>query len=291
MSASTFTCVPNNDTDAHYRAWGSAVAAAFASFGLVKTGDTGQIDWTTVTAPASSGVFPGYEIWRFADTLQATAPVFMKVEYGSWNSSGNPAIRFTVSTGSDGAGALTGTTSGAIIARTNSTHSAALNCYVSGSTNRFALALWAGSDGQAISSALPFFLMIERTVDEVGAPTAEGVLLLWKNRDAGTWNQVVWTPTGLATSVETTMGCMAPQNGSGTAGSQTSVYPLYYSKGCLLPAGLNVLGYIEANFTAWVTATFDFYGASRTYLPIAAGVTGFTVSRTPLTTTFMMRFD
>src|SRR4051812_38221933 len=67
--------------DATFRAWGSGIAAQIAAMGLVQTSDTGQINWTTVTRPGIN-VLAGYEMWRFADSLQATKPVFIRLDYG-----------------------------------------------------------------------------------------------------------------------------------------------------------------------------------------------------------------
>jgi hypothetical protein len=68
--------------DATFRVWGSGLAAQIAAMGLVQTSDTGQINWATVTRPAI-GALAGYEMWRFNDALQATKPVFIRLDYGS----------------------------------------------------------------------------------------------------------------------------------------------------------------------------------------------------------------
>jgi hypothetical protein len=68
--------------DATFRAWGSGIAAQIAAMGLVQTSDTGQINWVTVARPALNTI-AGYEIWRFNDALQATKPVFIRIDYGT----------------------------------------------------------------------------------------------------------------------------------------------------------------------------------------------------------------
>ncbi|MCB1713466.1 MAG: hypothetical protein KDH96_13660, partial [Candidatus Riesia sp.] len=79
MAISSFMAKPSSSTDALFRDWGSKLSAAIQAVGLVKTGDTGQINWSTVTV--GTGI-RGYEIFRFNDSLQATTPVFIKIEYG-----------------------------------------------------------------------------------------------------------------------------------------------------------------------------------------------------------------
>lgn len=94
--------------DAELRSWGSAVSAQLAACGLVQTADTGQINWATVTKPAAGATPAGYEIWRFNDALQATKPVFIKVEYGTGGAATFCAMWLTVGTGTNGAGTLSG---------------------------------------------------------------------------------------------------------------------------------------------------------------------------------------
>src|SRR3954454_8298219 len=123
-------------SDAVFRSWGSGVSAQLAAIGLVRTADTGQIDWTTVAKPAS-GVFGGYEIWRFDDALQATAPVFIKVEYGISNTT-TLMLGLTVGTGTNGAGTLTGQVSSKsnVAPQTTSAAGVLLPSFCSGNSGR-----------------------------------------------------------------------------------------------------------------------------------------------------------
>src|SRR5262245_813211 len=110
MSTNNYSTVLEHSSDATFRAWGSALAAALAAVGLTQTSDTGQINWTTVTRPGTSTA-AGYEIWRFNDTLQATAPIFLKIEYGTGTTALAPTMWITVGTGSNGSGTITGQSS------------------------------------------------------------------------------------------------------------------------------------------------------------------------------------
>jgi hypothetical protein len=92
----------DHTSDAGFRAWGSDLSAAFADVGLVKTADTGQINWTTVTRPAAT-TMAGYEVWRYPDSS-----IFVKFFFGTGTGAATPGVQFQVGTGSDGAGALTG---------------------------------------------------------------------------------------------------------------------------------------------------------------------------------------
>jgi hypothetical protein len=106
MATTTDTVVSNCTDDATFRAWATKIHNALVAVGLIETNDTGKINLATVTRPASS-TFAGFEMFRFDDSLQATKPVFLKVEYGMSSSANVPAVRFTVGTATDGAGTLT----------------------------------------------------------------------------------------------------------------------------------------------------------------------------------------
>ena len=98
----------NSNSD--FQTWVQGLHAQFAAVGLVQTSDTGQINPATATTP-TSGTTAGYEIWRFNDALQSTAPLFIKVEYGGNQAQITTGVGMfvTVGTATNGAGTLTGT--------------------------------------------------------------------------------------------------------------------------------------------------------------------------------------
>lgn len=86
--------------------------------GLIQTSDTGQLNISGVSAVGDDGTFAGFRIYSFDDSLQATAPIFIRVDFG-WGMEGmytyprslrskTPRIKMTVGTGTNGAGTLTG---------------------------------------------------------------------------------------------------------------------------------------------------------------------------------------
>ena len=86
-------------TTADFRAWGLELSNAMQTAGLVKESTvTGQINWATVNAPGAINTVAGYEVYRFNDALQATAPVFIKIEYGFAAALTVPTMWITVGT-------------------------------------------------------------------------------------------------------------------------------------------------------------------------------------------------
>ena len=178
MATQSWSTVINHTSDAAFRTWGSDLAAKMLAVGLTQTADTGQINWTTVVR-AGTNADAGYEVWRFNDTQQASAPIFFKVYYGTGAATTTPRIRVEVGTGSGGAGAITGTAKSAITtcgggapASTVTAYQSYM-CYVDGF---FGFVFKA--DGVSAGLSIAGFMLC-RSVDASGVATATGALALW----------------------------------------------------------------------------------------------------------------
>lgn len=173
MAVLTYTTTISNADDAGFRAWGSELSAALAGTGLVRTADTGQINWTSVTRPAVNTA-GGYEIWRFDDAMQGTAPIFIKLEFGCGSNLLFPQIWIAVGTGSNGSGELTGSTA--------TRASAALDLGIVTSSYPTYLCVAPGFFGLlwksgASSGSGQAFLAVGRTADAAGDSTAAGFVV------------------------------------------------------------------------------------------------------------------
>ena len=174
MATSNWTTAAQHDSDANFRIWGSELSTKLQAMsstpGLVKTGDTGQINWTTVTRPAVNSD-AGYEIYYLNDSLHATSPVYFKIWYGSASNVAYPRIRIQVGTGSDGAGTLTGTTSTASICNKSAATSA--------TTYTSYLCVNTGFVGLAWKVAATFVgsFLICRSCDADGTPNGKAIFI------------------------------------------------------------------------------------------------------------------
>lgn len=113
------TIAVNTITNTGFNAWVNELIVALCGtggVGLTQTTDTGQ--GSTVSGSTGGCNFSGtlalatasvYYVFKFNDTLQATAPIFIKLEFGNGNAANAPGIWITVGTGSNGAGTITGT--------------------------------------------------------------------------------------------------------------------------------------------------------------------------------------
>lgn len=107
MAKAAWTCNGNIAGTTQFRIWGKAISDALTALGMIKTADTGQIDWATVIKPLPNTI-AGYEVWRFNDSLQSTVPIFFNLSYGTANSGNHPRLVITIGSNSDGAGVITG---------------------------------------------------------------------------------------------------------------------------------------------------------------------------------------
>jgi len=192
MQTYTSQAYLSNTTDERFRLWGKAVSDGLTAVGLVRKADTGQINWTSVTAPSTTNQRRGYEIWEVQDVFAATFPMYLKIEYGSGASTWRPQIWVSVGTGSNGSGTLTipaawGTipeielaTGGATeYFSSNGTSSNLYDIYVSGSGSNLAVAVF--NYGSGVNRNRPLFFAFDRERDIDGQPEGNYVTIWGQN--------------------------------------------------------------------------------------------------------------
>lgn len=172
------------------RATGAALRTMFETMGFVRTADTGQIDWTTVNSGGATNDVKGYEVWRFDDALQATRPVFFKVQYVNGISYGSGyALRVLIEfgTASNGSGTLSGLGSGTSyrISNPNQNVGSTDLFYAAGDGSGMAAHLNTGIDnvGNAYNRAS---FVIDRLRSSDGTPIGDGVFF---------WSRGMGVPT------------------------------------------------------------------------------------------------
>lgn len=286
MTTAAWASVVDHSSDAAFRAWGSEFSAKLAAVGLVQTSDTGQINWATVTR-AGTNADAGYEVWRFNDSLQATAPIFMKVYYGTGGTTTNPRIRMQVGTASNGSGTVSGTGSANtdIITPFSSITSTVTNynSYACLSNGTFWISWKVGANGAATTAGLGFYA-IERSTDDTGAPTGDAVSQTW---NSGTANSSARTISFLTSTVYGP--ALAPAFGtvmylvtSSLVSGVVQIYKTYMVTPRVRPQ-INMALAIDAELAIGNTVTAQVVGTtSHTY--IAAGrATGFSSPTTSFT--------
>jgi hypothetical protein len=215
----------------------------------------------------------GFQIWRFNDTLQATAPFFFKIEYA--NSTGFLQVTITVGNSTNGAGTITGA---GVLPRVtiNSTNAVAGQgrcAYSGGSGSHFTLAC--GFFGTNIAS---FILSMERTKDSSGVDTGVGVCFYSAVFTGGSTTQisqgVCRCDGNPSITPETLTGIM------NTSGTTTMIRAGVVGVGeCVCFIGqrqnamVGLIGYKILDMTALVPFTATVNGSLHTYLPLGVGKT------------------
>lgn len=173
---------PSNSTDAQFRAWSKFIFDGMVAGGWVQTADTGQIDFATVTRPTIANSARGYAVLRMDDSLQASVPVFARLDFGSGGAATVMAVWMTLGPSSDGAGAIgtpwlsNPTTAVALIqAGSSSTSLIQPFSWVSADTARAQVAV--AFNAAASTTGLVFSL--ERTKTASGGDDGTGLLFLY----------------------------------------------------------------------------------------------------------------
>lgn len=118
MTTNSTSTPVEHSSDATFRTWYGEIRTMLAAVGMVQTSDTGQVNPATMTRPGTSA-YAGYEVWRFADALQSTAPIYVRIRPGTGTGAAIPALEMQIGTGTNGAGTLTGVTSTAAVVFAN----------------------------------------------------------------------------------------------------------------------------------------------------------------------------
>lgn len=291
MTAITVSAPVNMASDATFRSWGSTWSTNLAALGWVKTSDTGQINWTTVTKPTLANTVAGYEIWRMNDSLQATAPVFLKIEYGTGPSATYSSLWFSIGFSTDGAGNLTSTnqsTRTQIYTTQNTTTS--YTWKFSGTTSRLGIVELYDLSTQHR------YLFIERTHNNDGSDSSFGVMVVFGSNTLSNYSQLV-PMTGtvpIQTKFSNTVGnitaAASPTSAPNQVGSTVYLAPVRvfgYGEQCPM---VGLMAYYTSDIvTGNLTTVTDWTGASVSVFPTGCAPSYFSLPSAYLS--IAMRFD
>lgn len=267
----------HND-NASFRIWGKAVSDALSSM-LVRTADTGQIDWSTAAKPGPSTA-AGYEVYRFDDPLQATAPVFIKIEYGTASGNTTPCLYVTVAEASNGAGGMIG---GSVSSRYTLGFNSmppqylAYPSYICVQPGYFMMVLAGGLFGNS-TGAVGVWLVIERVRDDAGVILAEGTALIGGFAASIHYLQRNVQPKDFLSGGPS---CLVPGSRSTSQiGNEVQVYRHYTAPTPITRNLIGICTHMKAEIpagTLFNTALMN--GESHTYLAMAEWAVGVSASQ------------
>lgn len=252
----------NTDTD--FRNWIIGLQAQFTAIGLVQTADTGQVNTSTVVKPSVITTAQGYDVWRFADALQATLPVFIKIEYGSGSAVDRPSLWFTVGTATNGAGTITGQvgTRKQCTGSGSKTAGATLNSYCSGSTSRLTLV----TSVDPSSTAFTFAAVIERPKNSSGVDQSACIFTEFYSGTINAWTNQIIPPVGSIPGVVTFGPFPTIPIGQSVVGTAVALMPGLIVWGAIFFQ--STLMYIHGDIGELVTFSCTMFGTAQTYMPM-----------------------
>jgi hypothetical protein len=259
-------------TDANFRAIIQFIEDTLVTTGgWVNTADTGQTAIASFVKPAVQNSKVGYRIYRMNDSLQATAPIFMRLDFGAANLGIN-CFGFwpTIGTGSDGAGNITGKMwDGGASTQPPcgqvSSSAVANNSYGSAAPGRVTLGMFV----QATRTLILVFT-IERTKNSLGADTADGLLVTYSDAILGNGaldrsRYLNWAQ-GAQPAPETGLSyVLTVSNPSQSFGGDIGAGVISHFRGVAQQPGINILIVNAADVGVEGSFTLTIYGATHTY--------------------------
>jgi hypothetical protein len=265
-------------TTAQLRAWVLELHNALIAAGMVQHTDTGQVDPTTMTL-AAVNVSSGYKIYRFNDSLQATAPIYIKLEFGLVGNATTPGCWLTVGTGTNGSGTINGLsiTRVAIVlqvqilseTRPFLTNICVQDGYLAVLHKRQSLGLTTGSND------VNFAFVVSRTVDDAGALTAEGVRVAYTQATTSAAMAAVTLKFSTSYNSGASVNWIAKYGAVASAYHGAGVIGIFKGVGSLPRVYIDpfIVGYLRTELIN--NSTFSFAavgGVSRTYLAVGDNI-------------------
>jgi hypothetical protein len=292
----------DSSTVANFKAWAQPISNALASTGgWLQSPDTGQVDWSTISAPPGSAAYV-YEIWQPNDGLTT---FYLKVEYGNVTGTNSPTVRLTVGTATNGAGTLIGSVVGPFTTNQNTVTTSTTTpyeCRFSGAPGRFHAMLW-----RLMPNNSPQMFSVERSVNSAGAYTSSHVTLITGGGigtgGGGTTSisqQTLHLALGPAPAQSTpgvTAGGLSARSFNAGASSASGVFNGSVGFETVSP----YIGYFDypltgvgignvSSFSEGTLFATTLYGATRTYIATQSGRLG-TCGPYTSPSTLCMRYD
>lgn len=175
MAKRIYSTVLAHSDNTTFQAWATELFDEIVAAGLVQTSDTGQLTTPVSASRPASNTSAGYWIFRFDDSLQGSAPIFIRIEVGTGSSAAVPRIMASVGTGTNGSGTITGAIFAVSQITVNSAPTSAVTpytTYINHGEGHFSLIF--KSAGTASAAAGYGRLLVYRKCNDDTTPNADG---------------------------------------------------------------------------------------------------------------------
>lgn len=265
MPKTIYTISSNTSSDALFRTWGTTFAAALVAAGFVKTADSGQINWATVTKPVGVNTLAGYEIYRSNDGNGTTIHnYYIKVLYYSGSDANYMRVDYQIGWSTDGAGTINSARKSAQISvQTGSAAigAAAHTMCIAGNGSWLTIL-------QKPNDQYHSFIGIERTILSDGTNNGEEVVYVTSNTGSSGINNLGVLPKDDPTpTVETNPPYIVPTTGNINFDGRTGVGLLFPQKGSLINPTTLIIGGMTTYFNpVEAQHTISMFGEDREYI-------------------------
>lgn len=252
-----------HDTDANFRIWTKAVHDAVIAAGLVQTSDTGQIDFATVNKPSTNSMaIPA--MYRFNDTLQATAPIFVQLTFGTGDTNATwPGMVVGVGTATNGTNLLTGRTWSAGTMKYGGTPTIPCDLRVASGLDKSYLALFWAINQSTTQGGGGF--VIDRSRNADGSPNADGFyIFVYLGSGAVSTLSSSASISNAGAGVQSIGGPVCAVGGfaTGVQATEVSMFPHFCCTPKMQAPAKALLGYFAADIPYGGTVTVNHYGAA-----------------------------
>jgi hypothetical protein len=271
MATASSSTLVDASTLANFNAWANWIYSQFIAFGWTQTSDTGQGAFPAVgSVPTAAGY---YAIFKSADTLTASCPIYVKLEV--WAASSVPTFAITVGTaGTNGAGTLLApATTRFTWAANGASTTNSIAVYASGDAGSIRFNLWSSTLGTSPDYYQAIHICIARSRDTSGNQTGNYVQLWCGGSSSNRFSQTVYAPgQGTTNSGDSTTNsyiAAVPMTGNTVSWSNNGaicVSPVQQNIGGLSNPTPDILvaGYADVKPGTSVNVTV--YGVSHTYV-------------------------
>jgi hypothetical protein len=279
------TIYNDQSTDANFRSWVNFIHNTFLLSGAwLDAGDSGQMNVSTVTRPTAANTSQGYRVYKMNDGLQSTAPVFVKIEFGSSGNANYPNIWVTIGTGTNGAGTLSGVIFARTAITTGSVNGTIGTCYGSASNNRLTLAMWTTISNQT------WWLSIERSKDNTGADTNAGLYFAWGTGAINHSSQ--YLPfSGAIPIAETGLQFILSTNNPTVFGTSVGAGLMIPMAGVGLAPGYNIAIVNSSDFANYSQFTLNVWSVNHVYQHMGPNIYALRATRTDSNTRLCLLFE
>lgn len=264
MSSSDLSINFAFNTDALFRSFFKPISDSLQAGGWSKVWT--NINWATVIKPATTYTDAGSEVWAMTDSLQATDPKFLRINYGTGSAATSGRLTLTIGNIHDGAGNLSGNTNTEWIMSASTGSS--FPCSFSAGPARFCC-----NYARSYNGNYNFGFGIERLHNNLGDDT-EGGLLLLHFYSGEVYSRVVPT-TGPIPAYQLHWNASIPPAGNGAINADVYLYPVRawgYGESC---ASLNFFIYFNTDLTAGISMPATLWdGKNHTIMPTGNGFAG-----------------